>query len=64
MRTVALSYCVFLLVSPSFAAPTDSVATRLAAQNALFEEVYQTNLKDSPADGDRLWRFPLQRQAG
>jgi uncharacterized protein (DUF885 family) len=48
MRTVALGCCVFLLVSPSFAAPADSVATRLAAQNALFEEVYQTNLKDSP----------------
>ena len=48
MRTVALSCCVFLLASPSFAAPADSVATRLAAQNALFEEVYQTNLKDSP----------------
>ncbi len=37
-----------MLASPSLAAPPDSVATRLAAQNALFEEQYQSDLKASP----------------
>src|SRR5271163_1153456 len=34
--------------STSLAAPADSVASRLAAQNALFEEQYQSDLKSSP----------------
>ena len=36
------------VASTSFAAPVDSVASRLAAQNALFEEQYQSDLKSSP----------------
>jgi uncharacterized protein (DUF885 family) len=37
-----------LFASISLAAPTDSVTSRLAAQNALFEEQYQSDLKSSP----------------
>jgi uncharacterized protein (DUF885 family) len=48
MRIAALSCFLCLLASPSLAAPPDSVATRLAAQNALFEEQYQSDLKASP----------------
>jgi uncharacterized protein (DUF885 family) len=48
MRIAVLGCCVGLLASSAIAAPVDPVATRLAAQNALFEEVYQTRLKNSP----------------
>lgn len=48
MRIFVFGCCTFLLVSSSFAAPADPVATRLAAQNALFEEEYQAELKASP----------------
>jgi uncharacterized protein (DUF885 family) len=34
--------------SSSFATPVDPVASRLAAQNALFEQQYQSDLKSSP----------------
>src|SRR5271170_3642785 len=51
MRISTLSLilaCLFLSASNSFAAPPASVAARLAAQNALFEEQYQSDLKSSP----------------
>jgi uncharacterized protein (DUF885 family) len=41
--TIALFFA-----SSSLGAPVDSVASRLAAQNALFEEQYQSDLKSSP----------------
>ena len=48
MRIVVLCCCVCLLASSALAAPLDPVASRLAAQNALFEEQYQADLKASP----------------
>jgi uncharacterized protein (DUF885 family) len=44
----ALTVCLSLSASTSLAAPPDSVASRVAAQNALFEEQYQSDLKASP----------------
>src|ERR1700683_4832678 len=46
-QIVSLTIALFF-ASTSFAAPVDSVASRLAAQNALFEEQYQADLKASP----------------
>jgi uncharacterized protein (DUF885 family) len=50
MRIGVLTLALALPLSTvtSLAAPTDSVASRLAAQNALFEEQYQSDLKASP----------------
>jgi uncharacterized protein (DUF885 family) len=50
IRTISLTLAIFLPLSASFslAAAPDSVASRLAAQNALFEEQYQAKLKASP----------------
>jgi uncharacterized protein (DUF885 family) len=51
MRTATLSLllaCLSLSAARSFAAPPAPVAARLAAQNALFEEQYQSDLKASP----------------
>ena len=46
--SLALAACLPLSASLSLAAAPDSVASRLAAQNALFEEQYQADLKASP----------------
>jgi uncharacterized protein (DUF885 family) len=46
--SLVLAACLPLSASLSFAAAPDSVASRLAAQNALFEEQYQADLKASP----------------
>jgi uncharacterized protein (DUF885 family) len=52
MRTDSLSLvlaaCVCFSASTCLAAPPASVASRVAAQNALFEEQYQSDLKASP----------------
>jgi uncharacterized protein (DUF885 family) len=50
MRTLslALAVCCSLPASTSLAAPVASLASRVAAQNALFEEQYQADLKASP----------------
>src|ERR1700678_3574594 len=49
MRTQIVSLTIALFfASTARAAPVDSVASRLAAQNALFEEQYQSDLKASP----------------
>ncbi len=50
IHTISLALAAFLPLSASFslAAAPDSVASRLAAQNALFEEQYQAELKTSP----------------
>jgi uncharacterized protein (DUF885 family) len=49
IHTISLTLAIFLPVcSFSLAAAPDSVASRLAAQNALFEEQYQAKLKASP----------------
>src|SRR5580704_7640038 len=51
MRISTLSLtlaCLSLSASNSFAAPPASLTARLAAQNALFEEQYQSDLKTSP----------------
>lgn len=39
---------VFLVTGSTFAQTPASVESRVAAQNALFEEIYQTQLKNSP----------------
>jgi len=43
-----LSTCFY--ATSSIIAQTPSVDTRIAAQNALFEEIYQTDLKNSPEE--------------
>jgi uncharacterized protein (DUF885 family) len=49
MRAQIVSLTVALLfTSTALAAPVDSVTSHLAAQNALFEEQYQSDLKSSP----------------
>jgi uncharacterized protein (DUF885 family) len=49
IHTISLTLAIFLPVcSFSLAAAPHSVASRLAAQNALFEEQYQAKLKASP----------------
>ena len=49
MRAEITSLTLALLfASSSLAAPVESTASRLAAQNALFEEQYQSDLKSSP----------------
>jgi uncharacterized protein (DUF885 family) len=50
IHTISLTLAVFLPLSASFslAAAPDSVASRLAAQNALFAEQYQAKLEASP----------------
>ena len=49
IHTISLTLAIFLpLCSFSLAAAPDSVASRLAAQNGLFEEQYQAKLKASP----------------
>jgi uncharacterized protein (DUF885 family) len=45
--TLLLASCLSVSATRSFS-QTPSVDTRLATQNALFEEVYQTDLKNSP----------------
>jgi uncharacterized protein (DUF885 family) len=47
IQTLLLTACLSLSALPSFG-QTASGDTRLATQNALFEEVYQTDLKNSP----------------
>ena len=49
IHTISLALAVCLPLSASLSvADTNSVASRLAAQNALFEEQYQADLKASP----------------
>src|SRR6202167_6322099 len=49
MRTQIVSLTIALFfASTALAAAPDSVPSRLAAQNALFEEQYQADLKASP----------------
>jgi uncharacterized protein (DUF885 family) len=43
-----LAGCFFLPAAVSLAVAPDSVETRIAAQNALFEEIYQADLKEHP----------------
>ena len=63
--TLATSFC--LSASTSLAAPPASVAERVAAQNALFEEQYQADLKASPqtatAFGDYRYNDQLDDQS-
>jgi uncharacterized protein (DUF885 family) len=47
LSTLLLATCLATSAIPSFSQAA-SVDTRLATQNALFEEVYQTDLKNSP----------------
>ena len=43
--------------------PSSTVEVRLATQNALFEEVYQTDLKNAPERATAYRRLSLQRSA-
>jgi uncharacterized protein (DUF885 family) len=67
--TLHLTLSVFLsvLASPLHAAPLAPVASRLAEQNALFEEQYQADLKASPltatAFGDYRYNDKLDDQS-
>jgi uncharacterized protein (DUF885 family) len=59
--------CFSLSVSTLFAAPLTSITSRVAAQNALFEEQYQADLKASPltatAYGDYRYNDQLDQQS-
>ena len=46
--TLFLAGCISLSASVSLAAAPEPVGTRVAAQNALFEEIYQADLKSRP----------------
>jgi uncharacterized protein (DUF885 family) len=46
--SLTATLCVSLFALPCLAAPATSVASRVQAQNALFEEQYQSDLKVSP----------------
>ncbi len=46
--TLLLAGCISLSASLSLAATSDPVEARVAAQNALFEEIYQSDLKSHP----------------
>src|ERR1700722_7174124 len=65
--SLALTACIPLTASPSLAVPLASVASRVAAQNALFEEQYQADLKASPqsatARGDYRYNDQLDDQS-
>jgi uncharacterized protein (DUF885 family) len=45
---ITLLLATSLCATPFLAAKTPTVDSRLATQNALFEEIYQTDLKNSP----------------
>jgi uncharacterized protein (DUF885 family) len=65
--SLALTACIPLTASTSLAVPSASVASRVAAQNALFEEQYQSDLKASPqtatARGDYRYNDQLDDQS-
>src|ERR1700730_12317666 len=46
--TLLLASCLAVPATHSLTAQTASVDTRLATQNALFEELYQADLKNAP----------------
>jgi uncharacterized protein (DUF885 family) len=46
--SLTATLCVSMFALPSLAAPATPVASRVQAQNALFEEQYQSDLKVSP----------------
>jgi uncharacterized protein (DUF885 family) len=46
--SLTATLCVSLFALPSLAAPATSVASRVQAQNALFEEQYESDLRVSP----------------
>ncbi len=48
LSTLILAFGLALPATHSLAAQTPSVDSRLATQNALFEELYQADLKESP----------------
>src|SRR5229473_7510707 len=48
LLTLLLASCLAVPATRSLTAQTVSVDTRLATQNALFEELYQADLKNSP----------------
>ena len=48
LSTLLLTACLAVPATHSLTAQTASVDSRLAAQNALFEELYQADLKNTP----------------
>ena len=48
LLTLLLSACIVIPATCALTAQTPSVDSRLASQNALFEELYQADLKNSP----------------
>ena len=48
LLSLLLSICIAIPATNSLTAQTASVDSRLAAQNALFEELYQSDLKNAP----------------
>jgi len=49
---------ILALASPAFGQPAPA-DDRVSKQNALFEEFYQTGLKNSPERANVVWRLPL-----
>jgi len=48
LLSLVLSACLCTSLAPTAFAEAQSVDTRIAAQNALFEEIYQADLKNNP----------------
>jgi uncharacterized protein (DUF885 family) len=48
LLTLLLSVCIAIPATKNLAAQTPSVDSRLATQNTLFEELYQSDLKNAP----------------
>lgn len=64
MRFYTLAASTLLFTTLSLAAQTTSVADRLAAQNKLFEESWQTNLKLSPTLATSVGDYRYNDQLG
>jgi hypothetical protein len=65
--SVAFLVPVAALAGSAQAASTQGsapVEARIRAQNALFEDYYESDLKGASRARDRVWRLSLQRPAG
>lgn len=64
VATSALALLFVILSATAQAKPVDSVERRLAAQNALFEESYQTNLKLNPTQATAVGDYRYNDKLG
>jgi uncharacterized protein (DUF885 family) len=64
LSTLILAFGLALPATHSLAAQTPSVDSRLATQNALFEELYQADLKESPERATAFGDYRYNDQLG